>query len=291
MNTKDFFTQFNNKKIDFDGYYGAQCMDLYRQYCKNVLDIPQSPSVNGAAEVWNSYLSKYFVKITNTITGVPKEGDIIVWNKQLNGYGHIAICQSANVWNFTSFDQNFPIGSKCHFQKHNYKNVLGWLRLKRGKFKLVFINPPSNIKEFISRVNGYTKGNLELITSSMFWPIEVESGTLTTEKATNIIKAIPSLVANGVFLFYPRNMDSAYEVASYYPERNMSFATIPTPIPTSVMIHAFLHLLRKYINFNKLGPYIEDIEKYPSTWSDMANIDNVGWKFEQQYSEIPYHYL
>ncbi|MEK6896922.1 MAG: hypothetical protein AABW93_00130, partial [Nanoarchaeota archaeon] len=98
-------------------------------------------------------------------------------------------------------------------------------------------------------------------------------------------------VANGVFLFYPRNMDSAYEVASYYPERNMSFATIPTPIPTSVMIHAFLHLLRKYINFNKLGPYIEDIEKYPSTWSDMANIDNVGWKFEQQYSEIPYHYL
>ena len=291
MKIQEFFIQFNNKGIDFDNAFGFQCMDLYRQYCKDVLGIPQSPPVNGATEVWNTYLDKYFVKILNTPTGIPKLGDIMVWNKQLNGYGHVAICQTANVWNFTSFDQNFPVGSKCHFQKHNYKYIIGWLRPKKGKFKLVFINPPPNVKEFISRVNGYTEGNLELVTSSMFWPIEVAIGTLTTEKATNIIKAIPSLEARGVFLFYQRNMDSAYEISSYYPERNISFATIPTPIHTSVMIHAFLHLLRKYINFNKLGPYIEDVEKYPTTWSDMANIDNVGWQFKEQYSEIPYYRL
>jgi hypothetical protein len=32
---------------------------------------------------------------------------------------------------FTSFDQNWPTGSCCHFQYHeNYDGVIGWLRPK-----------------------------------------------------------------------------------------------------------------------------------------------------------------
>jgi len=125
-----FFGKYDQKGIDFDGYYGFQCMDLYRQFVKEVLDLPQSPSVVGAVSVWTTYLSEYFTRIDNTTKAIPVKGDIMIWSTGVGQYGHIAICKDAQQLEFTSFDQNWPVGSLCHFQKHNYKNVLGWLRVK-----------------------------------------------------------------------------------------------------------------------------------------------------------------
>ena len=127
MNTKEFFDKYNDKFIDFDGKYGNQCVDLYRQYCKE-LGFPQSPPVPGAADIWNNYLKDKFIQVPNTPTGVPELGDIIIWDRKLNGYGHVAVFQSGDTKKFISFDQNWPVNSSCHFQKHNYKFVLGWLK-------------------------------------------------------------------------------------------------------------------------------------------------------------------
>lgn len=129
MTVQQFFIKWNGKLLDFDGSYGGQCVDLYRQYCQEVLQVPQSPPVNGAAEIWNTYLPEFFEAIPNTPTGVPRKGDIVIWDRKLNGgIGHVAIFSEGNAKEFTSFDQNFPVGSNCHFQKHSYKYVLGWLR-------------------------------------------------------------------------------------------------------------------------------------------------------------------
>lgn len=131
MTIKDFFNKWNGKGIDFDGYYGYQCVDLYRQYCQEVLGIPQSPKVTGASNIWESYLKEHFIEIKNTPDAIPQFGDIIIWNKYAGGgYGHVAIFDSGDVDSFTSFDQNWPVGSLCHFQPHNYTNVIGWLRPK-----------------------------------------------------------------------------------------------------------------------------------------------------------------
>lgn len=132
---KKFFSKYDGKKIDFDGAYGAQCVDLYRQYCKEVFKIPQSPPVRGAADIWNTYLKEHFERIPNTPTGVPKLGDIVIWNeKSGGGYGHVSIFSDGGVNRFRSFDQNWPTGSACHFQGHYYTNVLGWLRPKTSVY-------------------------------------------------------------------------------------------------------------------------------------------------------------
>jgi hypothetical protein len=125
-----FFGKYDQKGIDFDGYYGFQCVDLYRQYVRECKGFPQSPGVVGAKDIWNTYLPQYFERIDNTPINCPIKGDIIIWGFGLSEYGHVAICKNADPMGFTSFDQNWPVGSLCHFQLHSYTNVLGWLRAK-----------------------------------------------------------------------------------------------------------------------------------------------------------------
>ena len=129
MTVNDFFVKYNGKPVDFDHYYGNQCVDLYRQFVKECLVYPQSPGVTGAADIWNTYLKDYYLRIDNTPDGVPQLGDVVIWNKSAGGgFGHVAVFSSGDTNNFISYDQNWPVGSYCHFQNHNYTNVLGWLR-------------------------------------------------------------------------------------------------------------------------------------------------------------------
>lgn len=146
MKIKEFFYKWNGKGIDYDGYAGFQCVDLYRQYCQEVLKLEQSPGVKGAYQIWTTYRKSDFEKIKNTPKAVPQLGDIIVWSREAGGgYGHVAIFNYGDVDSFVSFDQNFPTGSLCHFQNHNYGNVLGWLRPKNFNFESVEINDQTKI--------------------------------------------------------------------------------------------------------------------------------------------------
>lgn len=130
MTHDEFIIKWNGRTIDFDGSFGAQCMDLYRQYVQDVLGCPQSPPVDGAAAVWTTYLTQYFTRLDNTPTGVPQKGDIVIWNRNVGyGFGHIAVFDHGDVMSFTSFDQNWGTVA-CHLQRHDYANVLGWIRFK-----------------------------------------------------------------------------------------------------------------------------------------------------------------
>jgi hypothetical protein len=130
MTYNEFLNKYNNQPIDFDGHYGYQCMDLYRQYVKEVLEFPQSPGVKGAVNVWGTYLKDHFTAIKNTPTGIPTKGDILIWDQGVGEFGHIAIFVAGDANSFTSFDQNWPLGSNCHYQLHNYQGVIGWLHPK-----------------------------------------------------------------------------------------------------------------------------------------------------------------
>ena len=130
MTVKGFFDKWNGKGIDYDGWYGFQCMDLYHQYDKECIGSKNYPAP-AAKDVWNKYDSNFYTRIPNTPTNIPQEGDVIIWGTAIGPYGHIAVFYAGDVINFTSFDQNFPINSKCHFQVHSYKGVLGWLRPKQ----------------------------------------------------------------------------------------------------------------------------------------------------------------
>lgn len=128
MTFDEFKLKYNGKGIDFDGYYGFQCMDLAHQYAVEVVGKDFAPAP-AAKDVWNQNIDGYD-KIPNTPTGVPTKGDIMVWGTGIGAYGHIAIFDNGNVNSFQSFDQNWPINSLCHIQDHNYTGVLGWFHPK-----------------------------------------------------------------------------------------------------------------------------------------------------------------
>jgi len=136
MTLQEFITKWNGKGIDFDGAYGDQCMDLMHQYHVEVLGIIdyRTLAAPAAKDVYLQFETRFnhdlFEKIANTPTGVPNPGDIVLWGTGIGPYGHVAVFVSGDANSFKSFDQNWPVDSKCHLQDHNYTGVLGWLRFK-----------------------------------------------------------------------------------------------------------------------------------------------------------------
>ena len=137
--TQEFINYWMGKKLDTDGYplgQPYQCVDIVKQFHAEVL---QAPMFRGnAINYWYDYpystlLQKYYDRIPNTLTFVPRLGDVMVWKGWWsNPYGHIALCTNAgNMLWFTSFDQNWK-GPYCTYVAHNYTwpRVLGVLRPK-----------------------------------------------------------------------------------------------------------------------------------------------------------------
>jgi hypothetical protein len=127
------YTEFKNKwlgkAIDWDKKYGAQCVDVYRQYC-NELGFKQSPPVVGAKDIWGTYLKTDFDRVENTPTGIPPQGSVLIWGTVVGQYGHVAICDRATAKSFVSIDQNWPVDNGTgvlHEVTHNYNGLLGWL--------------------------------------------------------------------------------------------------------------------------------------------------------------------
>lgn len=138
--TDAFFAKYDDKPLNYDGLYGNQCKDVFSAFNAEVLDHPYI--YGNAAAMWNNAPDEWFEKIVNTPSGVPIKGDIPVWDASIGGgFGHISLAKGWGDTNqFDSFDENWPtqgyydaqhnfIGTGvCHFQRHNYKGVIGWLR-------------------------------------------------------------------------------------------------------------------------------------------------------------------
>lgn len=132
MTPQDFFNKYNGKGIDYDGAYGDQCMDLMNQFTVEVWG--DTSGQLRAPTAYQSWLktSPDYEKIYYQPGKVPQEGDTIYWSDTyMKGTGHVAIATNKrNQSVLTSFDQNWPVGSKCHYQEHTYNGVVGWKRRK-----------------------------------------------------------------------------------------------------------------------------------------------------------------
>jgi hypothetical protein len=91
MKEIDTFIQMNlNKHVDYDGHFGAQCVDLARAYF-DYQDLPQFPPVVGAKDIADQLRDRSDVKEVSH----PKKGDILIWgSNEYNPYGHVAIAIS-----------------------------------------------------------------------------------------------------------------------------------------------------------------------------------------------------
>ena len=138
MLLEDFVKKYNKKKVDFDGVYGAQCVDLFRQYAKECLSIPEhtgaSSSSGGAKDLIKDYQKmpiekKYFIRETKKGL-IP--GDIIIWDSTpTNIYGHVAIYLGAINNSLIVFEQNGFSQEGAEITLRSKNNMLGFLR-KRG---------------------------------------------------------------------------------------------------------------------------------------------------------------
>lgn len=136
MKTHEFFNKYCGRKIDFDGAFGAQCVDLFRQYCKDVMNIPERmEGVEGAKDLWLNYdkmpIEKKYLKKEQA-----DYGDVVVFDRTAtNPYGHVAIfvgfTNSAKSEMLVFEQDGFEQGG-AKFAKRGAENVLGYFWRKNS---------------------------------------------------------------------------------------------------------------------------------------------------------------
>lgn len=144
----DFIKNNTGKKLDYDGVYQNQCVDLMNFYMQDVIGITRpNAKYNGASayEIFcNAKTDDNFIKIeSENDNQVPQKGDIIFWNTKIGQWGHVAIYVEGNINRFKSFDQNWGTAlSPCNITEHSYLGVCGWLRPKRPLMDDLIIEEP-----------------------------------------------------------------------------------------------------------------------------------------------------
>lgn len=149
MTITEFVKKWEGKDADFDGYFKTQCMDLAQFYNRDV--VGSRRLFGNAIDQWSNYPKESYTRIPYKAGAIPKEGDVIIWGSGVGQFGHIAVCLSAESNNFLSFDANWPIGSRCHKQKHTYAGVLGWLRQLNGPTLPPGVTP-EEIKDYFRKI-------------------------------------------------------------------------------------------------------------------------------------------
>ena len=74
----NWISQNTNKYLDYDGWYGAQCVDLYDFYTTGFVG-GQAPNVGYADEIWNTHDRSVYTQIDRGL--LPQMGDVAVFGK------------------------------------------------------------------------------------------------------------------------------------------------------------------------------------------------------------------
>lgn len=137
MTLEEFVKKYKGKKVDFDNAYGAQCVDLFRQYTKECLGIKEHTgpcaTSGGAKDLFLDYdkmpiEKKYFLR-SKQKNWIP--GDVLVWDQTAtNKYGHVAIFLAKLGNDFLVFEQNGITQAGAEITVRIRDNLLGYLRAK-----------------------------------------------------------------------------------------------------------------------------------------------------------------
>lgn len=140
MDYKKFVGSVLGRFVDYDHAFGNQCVDLIRKWAQEIHGVSayvSIPTTGSAKNIFTNFRdNKYFKKVLNTPSGIPKQGDIFFfktssWFPFLFGRdGHTGIVDSADINNVILLNQNYPTGSPCKFTKFSYKDAQGWLTKK-----------------------------------------------------------------------------------------------------------------------------------------------------------------
>lgn len=136
MTLEKFVKQYEGKKVDYDGYYGAQCVDLIRLYIHLVWGLIQPKNIISAYEAYTRWLrcSDGFKEIGwKSITKIAR-GDIAVFPPTgANLHGHIAIVLDVTDDEILCFEQNGFTQKGAEQKRRPLDTVFGCLTLNERK--------------------------------------------------------------------------------------------------------------------------------------------------------------
>lgn len=123
MTLKRFIVTYNGKKVDWDKAHGYQCVDLFRQYCKDVLNVEQCPKVESAKDLISKPGN---LKVTHDSYA---PGDVLIYGAtKSNSYGHVCILVSMlDSDTFIVFEQDGFRQDGAKLSVRDKNNLLGGL--------------------------------------------------------------------------------------------------------------------------------------------------------------------
>ncbi len=151
----DWLVSKNGQELDYDGAYGAQCVDLICYYYRFLG--AKSPGGHARDYATNKLPSGW----TRTKGGVPQKGDILIYAG--NGLGHVAIYESDNgVWHQRSYVRTAVTKTKQY-----YKDIVAscgstyW-----GCIHPVFADSKPSVSQPTSSTSNYVGGVKVTLTTS-----------------------------------------------------------------------------------------------------------------------------
>ena len=133
MTAAEFIVKYQGKKVDYDRAHGPQCVDVFRQYCKDVVGCPHTGTVEGAKELWFRFAENDEKLYFNRLNALQARlGDVLIEDsKETNRYGHVSIVVAVqDKDNVLVFQQDGFAQDGCKLGIRNLKNALGILRQK-----------------------------------------------------------------------------------------------------------------------------------------------------------------
>lgn len=112
MNYLEFKNKWLGGRVDADGVYGYQCVDLVKQYLSECYGIKASAWGN-AIDYWYSTHPELLKTFDKLSTSSAQRGDIVIF-KGINGnpYGHIGVADTgAGLVNVDTLEQNGSTGN------------------------------------------------------------------------------------------------------------------------------------------------------------------------------------
>lgn len=120
MALQDFINANNGRALDYDGWYGAQCVDLIQFWSR----ANGKGSFSGQTAL-SLTAPPGWTWVANTPQGVPPAGAVVKFNYA--PVGHVAIARAGgNTSTFPTFEQNWNGHRYCEQLVKNYNNVIGW---------------------------------------------------------------------------------------------------------------------------------------------------------------------
>ncbi len=160
MTFQEFIKAWDGKPCEIAGAPQDQCVDLANQYIRDVLGEPIVEWTN-AIDFPSRLLAPKWVFTQNNPNDnlMPEAGALMIWRPLP---GHIGMYIRGDKNRFLSFDQNFPVGSKSHVQKHTWQNVIGWITYRSSNTLVAKSDCEKQKQEEIEKKNTLWKEKNEI---------------------------------------------------------------------------------------------------------------------------------